>query len=226
MDFQLIDNDWRGLFEEECQKEYFMELQNRIESEYRTKSIFPQKDEIFVSLKYTSHENVKCVLLGQDPYSTRGFAHGLAFSVKPGVAIPKSLRNIYKELNDDLKCYVPNNGCLKKWAEQGVLLLNTILTVEEGMPNSHKGIGWEIFTDRIISAINDKKTPVVFMLWGNNAREKKTLISNTRHLVIESAHPSPLSANRGFFGSRPFSRVNKFLLENGVEPIDWQIENV
>jgi uracil-DNA glycosylase len=225
VDFQLIENDWRGFIEAECQKEYFTELQNRIDMEYRTKSIFPQKDEVFNSLKYTTYENVKCVLLGQDPYATRGFAHGLAFSTKLGVSIPKSLRNIYKELNDDLKCYCPNNGYLKKWAVQGVLLLNTILTVEEGKPNSHKGYGWEKLTDKIISAVNEKKTPVVFLLWGNNAREKKALINNPRHLIIESAHPSPLSANRGFFGSRPFSRTNKFLIDNGIEPIDWQIEN-
>jgi len=226
VDFQHIDNDWRGLFEAECQKQYFIELKNRIESEYSSKSILPQKDDIFNSFRHTSYSNVKCVLLGQDPYATRGFAHGLAFSTKLGVAIPKSLRNIYKELNSDLKCYIPNNGHLKKWAEQGVLLLNAILTVEEGKSNSHKGYGWEIFTDRIISYINEKSTPVVFMLWGNNAREKKALINNPRHLIIESAHPSPLSASRGFFGSRPFSRVNRFLLENGMEPIDWQIENV
>ena len=226
MDIQLIDNDWRSILEIEFQKQYFIKLQNWINNEYKTKPIFPQKDDVFNSFKYTSYDSVKCVLLGQDPYATRGFAHGLAFSTKLGVAIPKSLRNIYKELNSDLGCYIPNNGHLRKWAEQGVLLLNTILTVEEGKSDSHKGKGWEMFTDKIISIINEKSTPVVFILWGNNAKRKKALINNSNHSVIESVHPSPLSANRGFFGSKPFSRAIKFLLENGMEPVDWQIENV
>lgn len=226
MDIQLVNNDWRPILEAESRKEYFMALHKWVDEEYRTKSIFPQMDEVFNSFIYTSYSNVKCVLLGQDPYATKGFAHGLAFSTKIGVAIPRSLKNIYKELNNDSGCYIPNNGCLKKWAEQGVLLLNTILTVEEGKPNSHKGKGWEIFTDRIISAINEKDTPTVFMLWGGNAGKKKILINNSKHIIIESAHPSPLSANRGFFGSRPFFKANEFLVKNGIKPIDWQIENV
>lgn len=222
----MIENDWKSILEIECCKRYFIELLNWVNEEYRTKSIFPQKDEVFDSLKYTSYSSVKCVLLAQDPYATKGFAHGLAFSTKIGVAIPKSLRNIYKELNSDLGCYIPNNGYLKKWAEQGILLLNTLLTVEEGKPDSHKGKGWERFTDKIISLVNEKNTPVVFMLWGNNAKKKKALISNSIHLVMESAHPSPLSASRGFFGSEPFSKANKFLFKNEMEPIDWQIESV
>ena len=222
----MIENGWSLMLEDEYKKEYFTKLHTWLDEEYRTKSIFPQRDEIFDALSCTAYDKIKCLLLAQDPYATRGFAHGLAFSTKLGVQIPKSLQNIYKELQSDLGFTIPNNGHLKKWADQGVLLLNTILTVEEGRPNSHKGKGWERFTDRIISIVDQKDTPVVFILWGNNAKEKKALIKGQHHLIIESAHPSPLSVNRGFFGTKPFSKTNKFLLENGLEPIDWQIENV
>ncbi len=221
----MFGNGWDSLLKDECSKEYFLELQKWIEGEYRTKSILPPQNEIFNAFKYTDYENVKCLVLGQDPYPTKGFAHGLAFSAK-GLTIPQSLKNIFKELESDLGCLVPNNGYLKKWADQGVLLLNAVLTVEEGRPDSHKGKGWEKFTDAVISLVDMKDTPVVFILWGNNARKKKSLIKNPIHLIIESAHPSPLSASRGFFGSKPFSRANKFLEEKGLVPIDWQIENI
>ncbi|NLM73777.1 MAG: uracil-DNA glycosylase [Clostridiaceae bacterium] len=221
----MFGNGWDSLLKDECSKEYFLELQKWIEGEYRTKSILPPQNEIFNAFKYTDYENVKCLVLGQDPYPTKGFAHGLAFSAK-GLTIPQSLKNIFKELESDLGCFVPNNGYLKKWADQGVLLLNAVLTVEEGRPDSHKGKGWEKFTDAVISLVDMKDTPVVFILWGNNARKKKSLIKNPIHLIIESAHPSPLSASRGFFGSKPFSRANKFLEEKGLVPIDWQIENI
>lgn len=221
----MFGNGWDSLLKDECSKEYFLELQKWIEGEYRAKSILPPQNEIFNAFKYTDYENVKCLVLGQDPYPTKGFAHGLAFSAK-GLTIPQSLKNIFKELESDLGCLVPNNGYLKKWADQGVLLLNAVLTVEEGRPDSHKGKGWEKFTDAVISLVDMKDTPVVFILWGNNARKKKSLIKNPIHLIIESAHPSPLSASRGFFGSKPFSRANKFLEEKGLVPIDWQIENI
>lgn len=221
-----IKKDWVELLKEEFNKDYYKELSEFINNEYSTKTIHPPKEDIFNALLYTSYANTKVVILGQDPYQTPGFAHGLSFSVNPGVQIPKSLQNIYKELNTDLGCYIPNNGHLKKWAEQGVLLLNTALTVVSGLSNSHQGKGWEIFTDKIISLVNEKKEPVVFILWGNNARSKKDLITNPQHLILESVHPSPLSASRGFFGSKPFSKTNDFLKKNGLQPIDWQIENI
>jgi uracil-DNA glycosylase len=221
-----IKKDWVELLKEEFNKDYYKELSEFINNEYSTKTIHPPKEDIFNALLYTSYVNTKVVILGQDPYQTPGFAHGLSFSVNPGVQIPKSLQNIYKELNTDLGCYIPNNGHLKKWAEQGVLLLNTALTVVSGLSNSHQGKGWEIFTDKIISLVNEKKEPVVFILWGNNARSKKDLITNPQHLILESVHPSPLSASRGFFGSKPFSKTNDFLKKNGLQPIDWQIENI
>jgi uracil-DNA glycosylase len=221
-----VKKDWVELLKEEFNKDYYKELSEFINNEYSTKTIHPPKEDIFNALLYTSYENTKVVILGQDPYQTPGFAHGLSFSVNPGVQIPKSLQNIYKELNTDLGCYIPNNGHLKKWAEQGVLLLNTALTVVSGLSNSHQGKGWEIFTDKIISLVNEKKEPVVFILWGNNARSKKELITNPQHLILESVHPSPLSASRGFFGSKPFSKTNNFLKKNGLQPIDWQIEDI
>lgn len=221
-----VKKDWVELLKEEFNKDYYKELSEFINNEYSTKTIHPPKEDIFNALLYTSYENTKVVILGQDPYQTPGFAHGLSFSVNPGVQIPKSLQNIYKELNTDLGCYIPNNGHLKKWAEQGVLLLNTALTVVSGLSNSHQGKGWEIFTDKIISLVNEKKEPVVFILWGNNARSKKDLITNPQHLILESVHPSPLSASRGFFGSKPFSKTNDFLKKNGLQPIDWQIKNI
>ena len=190
------------------------------------KTIFPPRQNIFRALNLCDYEDVKVVILGQDPYHELHQANGLAFSVYPGVKIPPSLVNIYKELKDDVNTFIPNHGDLTKWAKQGVLLLNNVLTVEEGKANSHAGIGWEIFTLNIVKALNRREKPMVFILWGNNARSKKQYIDTSRHLVLESAHPSPLSAHRGFFGSKPFSKANDFLIKNNMTPIDWQIENV
>lgn len=220
-----IQKDWLDLLKEEFNKEYFLNLKEWINEQYVTRTIYPAKENIFNALLYTSYKDTKVVILGQDPYYN-GVAHGLSFSVIPGVSIPKSLANIYKELQTDLGCFIPNNGNLEKWARQGVLLLNTSLTVEAGNPNSHQGKGWEIFTDKIIHLVNQKLEPTAFILWGNNARSKKAFISNPQHLIIESPHPSPLSASRGFFGSRPFSKVNEFLEVNNRALIDWQIENL
>lgn len=222
----ILKNDWKDLLEDEFNKEYYQTLRNFLTNEYKTKTIYPDKYDIFNALHFTSYKDIKVVILGQDPYHGPGQAHGLSFSVNPGIKIPPSLLNIYKELNSDLGCYIPNNGYLKKWADQGVLLLNTSLTVRAGEANSHKSIGWEIFTDKIISLINEKEDPVVFLLWGNNAIKKKNLITNKRHLILTSVHPSPLSASRGFFGSKPFSKINNFLISINKKPIDWQIENI
>lgn len=223
---QILKNDWNELLKDEFSKDYYLSLREFLKNEYTTKIIYPDKYDIFNALHYTSYKYVKVVILGQDPYHGPNQAHGLSFSVSPGVKIPPSLLNIYKELNSDLGCYIPNNGYLKKWADQGVLLLNTSLTVRAGEANSHKNKGWEIFTDKIISLINEKTDPVVFLLWGNNAINKKKLITNKQHLILSSAHPSPLSASRGFFGSKPFSKINKFLVSVNKAPIDWQIENI
>ena len=222
----ILKNDWKDLLEDEFNKEYYQTLRNFLTNEYKTKTIYPDKYDIFNALHFTSYKDIKVVILGQDPYHGPGQAHGLSFSVNPGIKIPPSLLNIYKELNSDLGCYIPNNGYLKKWADQGVLLLNTSLTVRAGQANSHKNIGWEIFTDKIISLINEKEDPVVFLLWGNNAIKKKNLITNKKHLILTSVHPSPLSASRGFFGSKPFSKINNFLISINKKPIDWQIENI
>ncbi|AFM39291.1 Uracil-DNA glycosylase [Desulfosporosinus acidiphilus SJ4] len=219
-----VQADWKRLLEDEIHKDYYLKLLEWVKDEYRSKRIFPKKEDVFNALVYTSYENTKVVILGQDPYPNIGQGMGLSFSVNIGVPFPKSLQNIFAELQSDLGCSIPRHGSLKKWAEQGVLLLNTALTVEEGKPNSHQNKGWEIFTDRIISLVNEKPEPVVFILWGNNARSKKTIITNPQHLIIESAHPSPLSASRGFFGSKPFSRTNAFLTSKGRDPIDWQID--
>lgn len=223
---QILKNDWNELLKDEFSKDYYLSLREFLKNEYTTKIIYPDKYDIFNALHYTSYKDVKVVILGQDPYHGPNQAHGLSFSVSPGVKIPPSLLNIYKELNSDLECYIPNNGYLKKWADQGVLLLNTSLTVRAGEANSHKNKGWEIFTDKIISLINEKTDPVVFLLWGNNAINKKKLITNKQHLILSSTHPSPLSASRGFFGSKPFSKINKFLVSVNKAPIDWQIENI
>ena len=223
---QILKNDWNELLKDEFSKDYYLSLREFLKNEYTTKIIYPDKYDIFNALHYTSYKDVKVVILGQDPYHGPNQAHGLSFSVSPGVKIPTSLLNIYKELNSDLGCYIPNNGYLKKWADQGVLLLNTSLTVRAGEANSHKNKGWEIFTDKIISLINEKTDPVVFLLWGNNAINKKKLITNKQHLILSSTHPSPLSASRGFFGSKPFSKINKFLISVNKAPIDWQIENI
>ena len=219
-------NDWESFLKDEYNKEYYQNLRNFLIKEYKTKVIYPNMYDLFNAIHLTSYKDVKVVILGQDPYHGKGQAHGLSFSVQKGVPTPPSLQNIYKELKSDLGCYIPNNGFLEKWSKQGVLLLNTVLTVEEGKPNSHKGIGWEIFTDKIISILNDKNDPIVFILWGKNAQSKENLITNKSHLIIKSPHPSPLSASRGFFGSKPFSKTNLFLKSVGKKEIDWQIENI
>lgn len=221
-----IKNDWLKLLANEFAKEYYLKLREFLKDEYKTRVIYPDMYDIFNALNFTSYEDVKVVILGQDPYHGPKQAHGLSFSVQPGVAIPPSLLNIYKELKADLGCYIPNNGYLKKWADQGVLLLNTALTVRKGEANSHRGKGWEVFTDSIISLLNERQDPVVFILWGSNALSKEKIITNSQHYIIKSVHPSPLSANRGFFGSKPFSKTNNFLKSLGKEPIDWQIENI
>lgn len=223
---KTFDNDWQDLLEEELQKEYYIKLQKFLEEEYNTQTVYPDRDHIFSALDYTSYKDTKVVILGQDPYHGPNQSHGLCFSVKPGVRIPPSLRNMYKELNEDLACYIPNNGYLEKWARQGVLLLNTSFTVRGGEANSHRKIGWEIFTDQIIKLLNERKDPIVFILWGNNAIKKENLITNPKHHIIKSVHPSPLSASRGFFGSKPFSKTNEFLDSIGKKQIDWQIENI
>lgn len=223
---QILKNDWHDLLNEEFNKDYYLKLRSTLINEYKTNTIYPDKYDIFNALHYTSYTDVKVVILGQDPYHGPNQAHGLAFSVKPGVPAPPSLINIFKELNHDLGCYIPNNGHLKKWADQGVMLLNTSLTVRSGQADSHKSIGWEYFTDKVISLLNARKDPIAFILWGKNAQSKLNIIKDSRHFIVKSVHPSPLSAHRGFFGSRPFSKVNHFLSEIGKEPIDWQIENI
>lgn len=220
-----IGNDWDKLLKDEWDKPYYQDLRKFLIREYRNYNIYPDMYDIFNALKYVAYEDVKVVILGQDPYHGRGQAHGFSFSVKKDVPIPPSLLNIYKELRDDLGLFIPDNGNLTKWAKQGVLLLNTVLTVREKSPNSHKDRGWEKLTDRIIALLNQREKPIVFILWGVNARSKTKLINNRRHLILTSAHPSPLSAYRGFFGSKVFSKTNKFLRDNNMKEIDWQIEN-
>ncbi len=221
-----ISNDWLQPLSAEFKKPYYAKLYETVKREYNTYQVFPAPDDIFAAFELTPLSQVKVVILGQDPYHNVGQAHGLCFSVKPDVEIPPSLVNIYQELHDDLGCYIPNNGCLVKWAKQGVLLLNTVLTVRAHRANSHRGIGWEEFTDAAIRAVNQQDRPVVFILWGRPAQMKRAMLDNPRHLVLTAPHPSPLSASRGFFGSRPFSQANAFLSAHGVEPIDWQVENV
>lgn len=222
----MIENEWLPYLKEEFSKPYYKDLYNFIKKEYSERVIYPPSDAIFSALEHTSINDVKVVILGQDPYHEPGQAHGMSFSVKPGVKTPPSLQNMYKELHDEYGLYIPNNGYLEKWANQGVLLLNTVLTVRAGAANSHKGKGWENFTDAIISAVNTKKEPVVYLLWGANARSKKKLITNPNHLVLETVHPSPLSAYNGFFGCGHFKLANEFLKKNGIDEIDWQIENI
>ncbi|WP_294372259.1 uracil-DNA glycosylase [uncultured Clostridium sp.] len=223
---EILKNDWKDYLSSEFEKDYYKKLRKFLINEYRSTVIYPNMYDIFNALHFTSYKDTKVVILGQDPYHGPKQAHGLSFSVNPGVKTPPSLVNIYKELHTDLNCYIPNNGYLKKWADQGVLLLNTVLTVRAGNANSHKNKGWEEFTTKVIKVLNEKETPVVFILWGNNAIAKKSLITNPKHMTIESVHPSPLSASRGFFGSRPFSRTNEFLISTNQKPIDWQIENI
>ena len=221
-----IDNDWLEPLSVEVKKPYYKELYKTVKQEYETKRVFPEADDIFNAFQFTPLSKVKVVILGQDPYHNYGQAHGLCFSVKPDVDVPPSLVNIYQELHDDLGCDIPNNGYLKKWADQGVMLLNTVLTVRAHAANSHQGIGWETFTDAAIKILNEQDRPMVFLLWGRPAQNKKSMLTNPKHLILEAPHPSPLSAFRGFFGSRHFSKTNEYLKANGLEPIDWQIENI
>lgn len=220
-----ITGAWADALKDEFRKPYYRTLFKKVEEEYSTHQIFPEPDDIFNAFHFTPLDQVKVVILGQDPYHGDGQAHGLCFSVKPDVEIPPSLVNIYKELESDLGCYIPNNGYLEKWARQGVMLLNTVLTVRAHQANSHRGIGWEEFTDAAIKILAAQERPMVFILWGKPAQSKKVYLDPTKHLIIESPHPSPLSAYRGFFGSRPFSRTNDYLVSHGLTPIDWQIEN-
>jgi uracil-DNA glycosylase len=222
----ILHNDWSPILEEEFHKPYYLSLRQFLVDEYNSRVIYPNKENIFSSLHLSSYANTKVVILGQDPYHGPGQAHGLSFSVKPGVKPPPSLQNMFQELQSDLGCTIPNNGYLVRWAEQGVLLLNAVLTVREGEPNSHKGKGWELFTDRVIQALNERAEPVVFILWGSHAGAKVSLIDANKHRIIRSPHPSPLSSYRGFFGSKPFSRANQFISEFGGTPIDWQIPNL
>lgn len=223
----MITGDWLDALGGEFKKPYYVDLYKFIKEEYTNHVVYPPADDIFNALHHTPLNKVKVLILGQDPYHEPGQAHGLSFSVLPDKAdTPPSLVNIYKELQDDCGCYIPNNGCLEKWADQGVLLLNTVLTVRAHYANSHKGKGWEQFTDAIIRTVNEQDRPVVYMLWGKPAQMKKSMLNNPKHLVLEAPHPSPLSAYRGFFGCKHFSRANEFLKANGQEPIDWQIENI
>ncbi len=221
-----ISNDWLGAIKGEFHKPYYKKLHETVMREYQTRQIFPEADDLFNAFHLTPLKDVKVVILGQDPYHNVGQAHGLCFSVKPGVEVPPSLVNIYKELQDDMGCYIPNNGYLVKWAKQGVLMLNTVLTVRAHQANSHRGIGWEEFTDAAIRILDAQDRPIVFILWGRPAQMKKAMLHNPKHLILEAPHPSPLSAYRGFFGSKPFSQTNAFLEKSGLQPIDWQIENI
>ncbi|WP_417898578.1 uracil-DNA glycosylase [Bacillus haimaensis] len=215
--------NWSALFKEESEKDYYIKLNQFIDKEYESKIVYPSREDLFRAFQATKYEEVKVVIIGQDPYHGKGQAHGMSFSVQKGVTIPPSLRNMYKELHADLGLAAPNHGYLMEWANEGVLLLNTVLTVRESEPNSHKGKGWEQFTDAVIMKLNDRSRPVIFLLWGKHAEQKEKLITNSHHTVIKSPHPSPFSANRGFFGSRPFSKVNAVLKEMGEKEIDWQL---
>ncbi|MGM9930625.1 uracil-DNA glycosylase [Pradoshia sp.] len=221
----IFQNDWQSVLEKEFEKPYYLELRQFLKEEYENKSIYPKKEDIFNALHYTSYEQVKVVLLGQDPYHGPNQAHGLSFSVQPGVKVPPSLRNMFKELHSDLGLPIPADGYLKSWADEGVLLLNTVLTVRKGEANSHKGRGWETFTDTVIQSLNEKEEPVVFLLWGKPAQSKLPLIDTKKHHVLTAAHPSPFSAHRGFFGSKPFSKTNELLKADGRGEIDWSLPN-
>jgi len=220
----MIGNDWDEILKEEFEKDYFVQLVERIQKEYQEKTIFPKQTEIFNAFRNTPYQDVRVVILGQDPYHGVNEAEGLSFSVKVGIRKPPSLVNIFKELHDDLGCSIPEYGSLLPWARQGVLLLNSVLTVEKDKPASHKGYGWENFTDEVIQQLNRREEPIVFILWGSFARSKKSFITNPKHFIIESAHPSPFSAYHGFFGSKPFSKTNQFLVSQGYEPIHWEIQ--
>ncbi|MGS2669441.1 uracil-DNA glycosylase [Clostridioides difficile] len=221
-----LGNDWDELLKEEFEKDYYLNLRKFLIEEYKTRQIFPNMHNIYEALKHTSYKDTKVLILGQDPYHGDNQAHGLAFSVQPQVKTPPSLLNMYKELKDDLGCFIPNNGYLMTWADQGVLLLNTALTVRAHEANSHKNKGWEIFTDRVISILSEREDPVIFVLWGSNARKKVELIDTSKHYILEAPHPSPLSASKGFFGCKHFSKINEILKKLGKEPINWQIENI
>ena len=221
-----ISNDWLQPLQKEFKKPYYRKLYDTVKREYSTYQVFPPADDIFNAFHLTPLSEVKVVILGQDPYHNVNQAHGLCFSVQPTVEIPPSLENMYKELHDDLGCKIPNNGYLVKWAKQGVLLLNTVLTVRAHQANSHQNIGWEQFTDAVIEILDQQDRPMVFLLWGKPAQRKKAMLHNPNHLILEAPHPSPLSAYRGFFGCRHFSKTNQFLEEHGLTPIDWQIEDV
>ena len=221
-----INGDWLEALKDEFKKDYYKQLFEKVNEEYRTRLIFPPANDIFNAFHLTPLKDVKVVILGQDPYHGNNQAHGLCFSVKPEVEIPPSLVNIYKELHDDLGCTIPDHGYLVKWAKQGVLMLNTVLTVRAHQANSHRGIGWEEFTDAAIRVLNTQDRPIVFILWGRPAQMKKAMLNNPKHLILEAPHPSRLSSYRGFFGSRPFTKTNQFLEANGVEPIDWQIDEL
>jgi len=221
-----ISNDWLEPLSVEFKKPYYKELYDKVVAEYSSVPVYPPSEDVFNAFNFTPLSNVKCVIIGQDPYHNVGQAHGLCFSVKPDVAIPPSLVNIYKELHEDIGCDIPNNGYLKKWADQGVLMLNTVLTVRAHQANSHQGRGWEKFTDAAIRILNEQDRPIVYLLWGAPAQKKAASVNNPKHLLLKAPHPSPLSAYRGFFGCKHFSQANEFLSKNGLEPIDWQIEDV
>ncbi|MFX3633413.1 MAG: uracil-DNA glycosylase [Candidatus Pristimantibacillus sp.] len=219
----FFDNDWDGLLKPELDEPYYQQIDAFLTERYEQTTVYPDRSQIFNALRYTGYEHTRVVILGQDPYHGPGQAQGLSFSVQPGMKIPPSLRNIYKELQDDMGCAIPDHGSLLSWAKQGVLLLNTVLTVEDGAPNSHQRIGWERFTDHVIGLLNERDKPVVFILWGKHAQEKASFIDSQKHHVIASPHPSPFAARKGFFGSRPFSRANMFLKDIGSPEIDWSI---
>ena len=221
-----ITNDWAPALKPEYSKPYYRKLYDTIVKEYSTYVVYPPSEEIFTAFHLTPLSQVKVVILGQDPYHEEGQAHGLSFSVKPGIDIPPSLVNIYTELQSDLGCSIPNNGYLTKWAEQGVLMLNTLLTVRAHAALSHKGIGWEEFTDAAIRILNEQDRPIVYLLWGKPAQQKAAMLNNPKHLILTAPHPSPLSAYRGFFGCKHFSKANEYLMQHGIEPIDWQIEDI
>lgn len=220
---QILSNDWAGLLDDEFTKDYYVTLREFLKKEYTNQTVYPEMNDIFNALHFTDFPDVKAVILGQDPYHGPNQAHGLSFSVQSGVSQPPSLKNIFKELQNDVGCPIPNHGYLGSWAEQGVLLLNTVLTVRGGQAHSHKGMGWERFTNQVITSLNEKTRPVVYILWGAAARQKQELIDTSKHYIVTSPHPSPLSAHRGFFGSKPFSRTNEILKENGLGEIDWEI---
>lgn len=221
---KIFSNDWQEVIGEEFEKPYYMELREYLKEQYEKETVYPPKDEIWSAFEHTAYKDVKVVILGQDPYHGPGQAHGLSFSVKPGVRIPPSLRNMFKEMKEDIGCKIPGQGTLTKWADQGVMMLNTVLTVRQGEANSHRGKGWETFTDRVIQKLSDREEPVIFVLWGKPAQLKKGLIDLDRHDVIEAPHPSPLSASRGFFGSKPYSKVNSLLQKRGEAPIDFCLD--